>query len=209
MKKIFNLISSDIGRPVGDITSNIPYDALQQDARAVLDTLTRRDAELRDRSGNWYKMSILPYRTLENIISGVVVTFVDITKIKMFEIESENARILAESVVDTTTQPLMIIDEGLNVVKANRALYALFNLIPDDIIGKRLYDIGNRTWAIPELRKLIEEIIPKDKKIFQYPVPFEFGDGETKKLYLNACKIEQEENRPDLILLVIEENPKI
>jgi two-component system, chemotaxis family, CheB/CheR fusion protein len=209
IKKIFNLIPSDIGRPVGDITSNIPYDALQQDARTVLDTLTRKEAELRDRTGNWYKMSILPYRTVENIISGVVVTFVDITKIKMYEIESENARILAESVVDTTTQPLMILDGGLNVVKANRALYAMFNLIPDDIIGKRLYDIGNGTWAIPELRQLIEEIIPKDKKIYQYPVPFEFSSGETKKLFLNACKIDQEEDRPDLILLIIEENVKI
>ena len=57
MTKIFNLIQSDIGRPISDITSTILYDALPQDSKAVLDTLIRKNAEVQDRTGRWYALS--------------------------------------------------------------------------------------------------------------------------------------------------------
>ncbi|MBN2160325.1 MAG: PAS domain-containing protein [Spirochaetes bacterium] len=208
MTKIFNLIQSDIGRPISDITSNIIYDGLPGDAKAVLDTLARKNAEVQDRSGRWYAMSILPYRTLDNIIDGVVITFVDNTRMKTFEIDSENARALAESIVETMTQPLLILDSDLMVIKASRSYYEMFKILPDDIIGRRLYDANSQAWDLPGLRKLLEEIIPHDKKIRQYPVTYNFVAGERATLMLNACRIEQEGNRQALILLTIEVLPE-
>ncbi|MBN1167430.1 MAG: PAS domain-containing protein, partial [Methanospirillaceae archaeon] len=78
--KIINLIISDIGRPVSHIVSNLPgYDTLTADILAVLNTLIPREAEVQTAEGLWYIMRILPYRTMDNVIEGAVLTFVEIT----------------------------------------------------------------------------------------------------------------------------------
>ncbi len=83
--KIFNLIQTDLDRPISDITTKILYDKLEKDAKKVLDTLIMKEVEIKDIESNWYSMRIAPYRTLENVIDGVVITFVDITSIKQAE----------------------------------------------------------------------------------------------------------------------------
>ena len=78
---IINLIAGDVGRPVGHFVSNlIGYDRLVQDVQAVLDTLAPREVEVETTDGRWLTMRILPYRTLENVIEGAVITFVDTTR---------------------------------------------------------------------------------------------------------------------------------
>jgi len=79
--KIFNLIQADLDRPISDITSKIRYDHLEKDAKKVLDNLIIKEAQVQDIDGNWFAMRISPYRTTENVIDGVVITFVDINKI--------------------------------------------------------------------------------------------------------------------------------
>lgn len=80
--EIINLILSDVGRPVGHIVSNmVGYDRLVADVQAVLNTLVPKEVEVQTTAGNWYTLRILPYRTLDNVIEGAVITFVDITEI--------------------------------------------------------------------------------------------------------------------------------
>ncbi len=77
---IINLIQSDIGRPVSHIVSNLPgYDSLKEDTQAVLDTLAPRETDVQTANGRWYTMRIQPYRTVDNVIEGAVLTFVDVT----------------------------------------------------------------------------------------------------------------------------------
>lgn len=84
--QLINLIPSDVGRPVGHIVSNlVGYDSLLVDARAVLDSLESRERQVQTTSGSWFLMRIRPYRTLDNVIEGVVITFVDITEPKRVE----------------------------------------------------------------------------------------------------------------------------
>ena len=79
--KIINLIQSDIGRPVGHIVSNLTeYGDLTADTQAVLDTLVPRELDVQSTEGSWYLMRIQPYRTMDNVIEGAVLTFVDITE---------------------------------------------------------------------------------------------------------------------------------
>jgi two-component system CheB/CheR fusion protein len=81
--KIINLILSDLGRPVGHIVSNlVGYDSLVRDVQAVLDSLIPYEVEVQAIEGRWYTLRIQPYRTLENVIEGAVITFVDITEVK-------------------------------------------------------------------------------------------------------------------------------
>ena len=80
--RIIHLIPSDVGRPVGHVLSNLEgYSSLMADTQAVLDTLIPREQEVRSADGRWYTLRIQPYRTLENVIEGAVITFVDITEI--------------------------------------------------------------------------------------------------------------------------------
>jgi len=78
--RIINLIQSDIGRPVSHIVSNLPgYRNLTEDTQAVLDTLVPKEADLQTAEGRWHAMRIQPYRTVDNVIEGAVLTFVDVT----------------------------------------------------------------------------------------------------------------------------------
>jgi len=81
--RIINLILSDVGRPVGHTVTNLlGYKNLVADTRAVLDTLVPKELEVQTLDGRWYTMHIRPYRTLENVIEGAVITFVDISQAK-------------------------------------------------------------------------------------------------------------------------------
>jgi two-component system CheB/CheR fusion protein len=96
--QIINLIPGDIGRPVGHIVSNlVGYNQLVADAQAVLDTLAPKDAQVQTTAGGWFSMRIRPYRTLDNVIEGAVITFTDITELKLFEhaLEQANANLRA------------------------------------------------------------------------------------------------------------------
>jgi PAS domain-containing protein len=84
--RIINLIQSDIGRPVSDLVFNLAgYNRLGEDVKAVLDSLIPRESEVQTRDGHWYLMRILPYRTVDNVIEGAVLTFVDIAAQKRAE----------------------------------------------------------------------------------------------------------------------------
>jgi chemotaxis methyl-accepting protein methylase len=77
---LFKLIPSDVGRPLSDVVSNLNYDELQNDAKEVLKTLVFIEKHVEAKDARWFEVRIMPYRTQDNIIDGVVITFIDITK---------------------------------------------------------------------------------------------------------------------------------
>ncbi len=99
--KVTRLIPSDVGRPISDIASALLYPELADDARQVLRTLIKVERQIPTPDGNWFAAIVLPYRTLENMIDGVVITFVDITKIKQAEeaLRKANNEVLRLAVV--------------------------------------------------------------------------------------------------------------
>lgn len=88
--KITKLIPSDVGRPITDIASALLYPELADDVREVLRTLVKSERQISTPKGEWFASRILPYRTLDNRIDGVVITFTDITVSKKLEAELRN-----------------------------------------------------------------------------------------------------------------------
>ena len=89
---IINLLASDVGRPVGHIASNlIGYKSLVSDIQSVLDTLNSKKIEVQTVNNDWYAMNMQPYRTLDNIIEGAVISFIDITKVKKIQLELQDS----------------------------------------------------------------------------------------------------------------------
>jgi PAS domain-containing protein len=83
--QLFKLIPGDIGRPLSDLSTDLDYPQLKADAIAVLGTLIFKESQAATRDGRWFRVRIMPYRTQDNMIDGVVITFTDITVIKQLE----------------------------------------------------------------------------------------------------------------------------
>jgi two-component system, chemotaxis family, CheB/CheR fusion protein len=204
--RIINLIQSDIGRPVGHIVSNLMgYNTLPEDTQAVLDTLSPKEVEVQTRTGAWYTMLILPYRTLDNVIEGAVITFVDISAAKRSQEALHEAHIrVTEAIVATVHEPLVVLDPDLRIILANRPFYSTFRIAPESAVGRLLYDLDNRQWDIPALRKLLEKILPKVTVFNNYVISHEFEDIGMRTIKLNACMV-SEEGQAEFILLAIED----
>ena len=84
---LFKLIPSDIGRPLTDIVTMLDYADLMHDAIEVLRTLVFQEKQVSTRDGQWYRVRIMPYRTLENMIDGVAITFINISDVKELELQ--------------------------------------------------------------------------------------------------------------------------
>jgi two-component system CheB/CheR fusion protein len=83
--RIYKLIPGDVQRLLSDIASDLDYPGLEADAEGVLRTLVVCEKHVPTRSGGWYTVRIMPYRTVDNVIDGVVVTFINITEAKQLE----------------------------------------------------------------------------------------------------------------------------
>jgi chemotaxis protein methyltransferase CheR len=116
--------------------------------------------------------------------------------------ETDAARTIAQGIVDTIRQPLLVLDRGLRLVAASRAFCSTFGLDIGDIIGKPLYELGGGEWNIPQLRLLLEQIIPEQGAMENYEVERELG---RRTMLLNAREVFYEKASPANIFLSIED----
>jgi len=196
---LLNLIPGDVGRPISDINPNIELPNLESMVTRVLETMTVKDHELRDKDDRWYSMRIRPYRTLENKIDGATVTFVDIDALKKGQ--------LAEAVIETIRGPLLILDSRLHVKLANRSFFRMFETGERETLNKPLYELGNGQWNIPALRTLLEEILPRKTTVEDYKVEHTFPTIGRRAMMVNARRVRADHDNDELILFAVEEIP--
>jgi two-component system, chemotaxis family, CheB/CheR fusion protein len=116
-----------------------------------------------------------------------------------------DARNYSESIVATLYQPLLVLDKNLRVKTANKAFYKTFNVNEQETEGVLIYDLGNRQWNIPELRTLLEEILPQKTQISNFEVTHNFSSIGERVILLSALEITREKKEEKLILLSIED----
>ena len=111
----------------------------------------------------------------------------------------------AESIVETVRDPLLVMDENLKIILANRSFYKTFQVTPGETIGSFIYDLGNKQWDIPKLRDLLENILPQKEEFNDFEVEHTFENIGHKVILLNARQIYRQDIESKLILLSIED----
>lgn len=131
--QMFKLIPTDVGRPLSDVVRCFDDDRLISDAQRLLEDLSPREREVRCDADRWYLRRVLPYRTLDNQIEGVVITFIDVTERKRSA--DATTRRLA-SIVENSADAIFSIDLKWTILTWNRGAERVYGYRADEIIGK-------------------------------------------------------------------------
>jgi two-component system, chemotaxis family, CheB/CheR fusion protein len=198
---------TDQGRRIGELRLGIQADDLEGSIREVLDSLNTHVQEVQTAGGGWYSLRIQPYRTSDDRITGAVLVLIDVTESHRAResLHNAQAQALAEGIVRAVRQPLVILDSELRAVTANPAFYGTFQVADSETLGRRLYELGDGQWDNPELRRLLDEIVPENTEFEGYEVVHDFPKIGRRRAVLDARRIEQQGDRPHLVLLTIRE----
>ncbi len=110
-----------------------------------------------------------------------------------------------DNILGSVRESLVVLDSDLKVLKANHSFYRTFQVKPEETDGMLIYDVGNRQWDIPKLRKLLEDILPQDSVFNDFEVEHDFKTIGRKVMHLNARGIYTKTSQTQLILLAIED----
>jgi two-component sensor histidine kinase len=117
----------------------------------------------------------------------------------------EDGRALAQAIVDTIREPLLVLDKDLRVVAASRSFLVTFKTSQQDVQGRLVYTLGDGRWNIPELRLLLENILPQHAVMEAYEVAQVLIGSSRRTLLLNAREVFSESSADKLILLAMED----
>ena len=159
---------------------------------------TGNRADIRDSHGRWYSQRILPSVGPDGKIDGAVLMLIDIDAAK-------RGLDFAEAIVETVREPLVILNQNLEVMKANKTFYETFQAVREETEGRLIYDLGNGQWNIPKLRELLENILPAHATFRDFEVTHDFEHVGRKVMLLNASEIFNPNAQARTILLAIED----
>ena len=120
-------------------------------------------------------------------------------------IEDSDGGTLAQAIVDTVREPLLVLDKNLRVLAASRSFYRTFKVAPSITQGQLIYELGDGQWDIPELRLLLERIVPEHGVMDDYEVERQFPELGKRTMLLNARKVFYVGNSHTTLLLGIED----
>lgn len=203
-EKVYKLIDSDVGRPLSDIKSNLSSDTLLDDAQRVLDSLVPVEHEISAVTGEEvFLVRIQPYRTLDNMIQGVVMTFTDITK-RTKDTLLEKEKELAVDIVNSVREPLVVLSKEMNVIVASRSFYREFGVEIDETVGHSIYELIDHRGTIPELQLALENIINYNESVDDFVIEAELPRAGWRKITINGRRIVGLKAESQLILLAME-----
>lgn len=200
VRKLFNLIPSDIGRSITHIVSTFQT-PLEDEIRDVIQKLIARELEVKTLNNEWYHVRIMPYRTNENFINGAVLTFTKITPYKLMEFKYQAMQKLSAGLLNAVNDPAIQIDSDLKIENVNNAFLDQFRIRQSKVKGRALSDFVKEHWNTPELNSIIE--LCKSKTAGS--IEFNISDHHDRpfKIHLNVKHFIDNETSKVLLVLVI------
>jgi two-component system, chemotaxis family, CheB/CheR fusion protein len=182
--QVINLIPADIGRPLAHMVTNlVNYDRLVPDARAVLETLSPLEAEVKTKEGIWYLLRIRPYRTLDNVIEGIVLTFVDITARKRSEDELRRMAVIIQDSNDAIT----VQDLHGRILAWNRGAQRMYGWSEAQAVGMNIME------SVPESKRAeIEDFMRRlraGEQIDSFDTQRKTKDGRILDVWLTVTRL--------------------
>ena len=144
-----------------------------------------------------------PIRGANGEVAGVVLICRDVSERRRAERQLEDALTYADNIIATLREPFVVLDQNLRVTTANAAFYRTFSVTTEDTEGRFIYELGSRQWDIPQLRLLLEDVLPANHSFDDFSVEHDFPTIGRKIMLLNARRLASANNRPELILLAI------
>jgi PAS domain S-box-containing protein len=117
----------------------------------------------------------------------------------------KNSQALAQAMVDTVRDALVVLDDELRIISASRSFYSTFQTTPQATVGRKIYDLGSGEWNNPKLRDLLERIVPERGTMDHFEVEQDFPHIGRRNMLLNARKVFYEGDANTTLLLVIED----
>ena len=189
MTKVFNLIQTDMGRPIDHITSKLMLDHLKSDAKEVLKTLIQKEVEVQDDHGNWYAMRISPYRTTENVIDGVVMTFVNITKTKLAEMTLRESEERFKSIFEQTSESIVLVDaETGALLEFNKRAHEDLGYTHEEFEKLKVFDFGVKRSA-GKITKHLQKVLVDGFDVFETKQKTKSGETLNTQVSSKAVSI--------------------
>jgi len=181
---IFKIRNTDIGRPFTDLVTDLRYPEMEDHALQVIKTLNFIEKSITTNDGRWFDIKIMPYRTLDDHIDGLVLTFNDVTKFKKMEVElkdaNEKLQISTETryrhLFESAKDGILILDaETGKIIDVNPFLIELLGYSKDQFVEKAIWEIGFLKDVIANVDKFKEL---QQKEIIRYHnLPLETING--------------------------------
>jgi two-component system CheB/CheR fusion protein len=204
-KTMFSVIASDIGRPLADLARFSDDIHLLADARVVLVNHAPLSREVQTHDGAWYYRRVLPYRTQNDRVEGVVVTFSDISERKAAERAIEAARVYSDSIVNTIRQPLVVLDEELRVISASPSFYRGLSVEPHETVGRQLDAVDDGRLDIAAVRGLLDRLRAGEAFIEDHAIDLDLPQQGMRSLLASAFEIRGEPQAARRILVTLDD----
>lgn len=199
---LLSLKASDVGSPLPTTNSDVPVD-LAGLANRVIQSRQVVEEQVRDRRGSWYNLKVCPFTTSEKRVDGAVLSFLGVDS--LISAHEKKEVLLAEKIVHTVREPLLVLDTSLRVVLANQSFYRTFQFSAEATIHRSIYELGNCAWDIPDLRRLLTNLILRNESFENFEVHHHFPQIGLRHLLLNAREIKSDAENSGLILLAFED----
>ncbi|MVN74794.1 chemotaxis protein CheR [Hymenobacter sp. HMF4947] len=208
--RIINLLPADVGRPLTHFASNLRYEHLVRDVQQVLDRLTSFEINIQTARNEWYTMRILPYRSFENYINGAVITFTEITALKLLETRLQETARFTESLHDAVREPLLALSSDLTVYRANQAFAGAFGGPAAELAGQPLASLHGGAWNQPALLHLLQQLLEAtsgNQEFDDLPLEADFGGLGRRYLLLSGRQLQYQGAPTGQVLLRVRELP--
>jgi two-component system CheB/CheR fusion protein len=176
VKKLFNVIPTDVGRSITDIAFKFDYRDLEHTIHQVIELLVAQEAEIETRDGEWYNLRIMPYRTLDNFINGAVLTFTKITNLKIVEKQFTDVQKVNDILVESMNQPVLLLDAEQNVVKASSTFREHFHVGDRNLSDMSFAALSKELWRTDKPAEVLQDLGAEEFRITIEP-------GDTRHAY--------------------------